>query len=145
MFIYLIILNLCDLKIKNMENMEESSEDILEYLSKLDKLFSNRCQLYDHLYSGDKDTLIEAYNLIVNTKHHLGDYYDHSIEQRQININIYRNEINVAFDELVSFGKEIIKRINVIRIRIKDIQEFELDYMEFDQKREYLIKKILGE
>lgn len=128
-----------------MEEREESSEDILEYLSKLDKLFSNRSQLYDHFYSGDQDTFIESYDLVVNDKYKLGDYYTHSIEQREYNAQFYKNEIDVEFRNLVSFGKEIIKRIDLVRNNIKNIQDFEMYYMTLNERRSYTISKIIDQ
>lgn len=123
--------------------MKDNSEQILNTISDLKKILLDRRNLYDHFYSGDKDTMIEAYNIVVNGKYNLGDFYSHESDQRNEYDVKYRIEISKCYHELVSFSKEITNKISSIEDMLEEFRKFELDYMGLDEKREYLIKQIL--
>lgn len=123
--------------------MEKNSEKIIELIDKLKSIFLDRYQLYDHFYSGDKETLIEAYNTIVDEKYNLGNYYSHDRETIEKYNTQYDTEIDKCYTALLSFGKESMDNLQKVEEQLEKIRNYELNYMSISEKREYLIDKIL--
>lgn len=125
------------------KNSKSESEYILESLEEIKKIYLSRLSLYDHFYSGDSDTYTEAFNSIVNNKYKLGDFYDLSIDERTKLSDIYSSEINTEFNRLCSFGKEIISEIRSEIDNISNIIKFEQNYMCVNDRRDYVLNKII--
>lgn len=123
--------------------MEKEYEKIIKDLNNIKKIYIERLNMYEHFYSGDQDTFIEAYNSVLDSKYNMGEYYDHNQNDRENYSDIYKNEINIEYNRLCLFGKEIGNKINSAVNKISDLIKFEEDYMSIDEKRKYLIDIIL--
>jgi hypothetical protein len=118
-------------KNKNIEAIE-----IVKYLN------STSINLYDNFYSGDKDTFVEAFNSI-SELYKFGEFYDLSTDDRSKYSELYKSEIDIEFDRLVLYGKEIISFHKKVDTYLNDLIDQEVSNFNVEEKREYNLKKLL--
>lgn len=100
---------------------EFNRDEILKAFDTIESIVGSNCQMLDHFYSGDKDTLIEAFNRVL-TKHNLPRYYSLSRKQLEYYDELYHEEINEIFVDLVNFGKEELEKSEITRLYLKKLR-----------------------
>ena len=96
----------------------------LEAIKLVKDLLYDRMNLIDHFYSGDKDTYREAYDEVIKRKHCNG-FYDATVEERNINSEKYKNEIQLEYERLISYRKELISFYMKVDELLNDFDEQE--------------------
>lgn len=98
--------------------MEREKE--INALEVVEEIISNRCQLIDHFYSGDKDTKIEAFNHILE-KNGLPNFYELSKVEIKEYENKFSKEIDDEYTRLCEFGSNEFKNANICWEYIKKL------------------------
>jgi hypothetical protein len=92
--------------------VEKNIKKQIKALEVVEEIISSRCQMIDHLYSGDKDTRIEAFTNIL-VKNGLPSFYDLSKDEIKEYSNTYSLEIDEEYDRLCQFGSTEFKDANI--------------------------------
>ena len=98
--------------------IEHTEEELLKAFEIMIQHVSRNGQITDHFYSGDKDTRILAASNVFR-KNNIPDLYDLTDKQRNYYTELYRNDIEVIYDELVKFGKEEFEKIRIVEEYLK--------------------------